>query len=787
MLISVPDANAIDSQLRLGERSRRHASGGTNIAMPSRSRLLLAAAPFAVAVAMPEPARPQEVPAPGAAQAAATPPAAAPATALDAVTVTATRTPQPIASVPSTVTVIDAQQLERQNATRPQDITRYEPGVQFSNQPLRSGGGNFVIRGIGGNRVLVLTDGMRMPDFPESNIGAGNFSRDFTDLESIRRVEIVRGPASALYGSDALGGVVNYILKDPRDYLIGGRTAYGAMRFGYSGADQSYTGAVTGAAVAGNSEFMGQIVQRFGSELTPNGNLTPNPQSYTTTAFLARGVYRPTDNDVLRLTGQYLVRNTDTNIWTDRSTTPGAGGGPSTTIQNSLGEDTSKLGRLQFDYVRSAPTLFTDSLEFHAAWARLDRREQTSQDRYVGTGNPNIQPPNRLRYSDFRQEQDIGNAELLFRSAFPILGVTQNLTYGASLIYTSTSRPRDRYEANFVTRTISYTVAGETYPNKNFPDTTTWQTGLYVQDEFRIGRVNVVAGLRGDWYSLTPHPDADFLRSAQTGLAAQVQPIDEFALSPKLGATWNITDTYSTYGQYARGFRAPPYDSANFGFRNAVFGYEILPNGNLTPEYVDSFEIGLRGNYTRSSWQLAAYYNKYTDFISTQLLGTAGGLQQFQYRNIGNVVIYGYEARGEYFLTESWSVRGALAYAHGEDTDLNQPLDGVPPFSVFAGLSWQAPEGRWEGLSAQANVTGAAEYTRTSSPTMFKAPGYAVLDLLVSYDWGQNFTVNAGLFNVTNTKYYLAADISGVAATNPLLDLYAQPGRYLAFNVTARY
>ncbi|MCC7283753.1 MAG: TonB-dependent hemoglobin/transferrin/lactoferrin family receptor [Acetobacteraceae bacterium] len=761
--------------------------------MPGRPRLLFAAAPFALAAAAAEPARAQQSPASATTQAAPAPPPAAPrpaapATALDAVTVTATRTPQPISSVPSTVTVIDAQQLERQGATRPQDIVRYEPGVQFSNQPLRSGGGNFVIRGIGGNRVLVLTDGVRMPDFPESNIGAGTFTRDFTDLESVRRVEIVRGPASALYGSDAIGGVVNYILKDPRDYLIGERTAYGAARFGFSGADQSYTGAVTGAAVAGSTEFMGQLVQRFGAELTPNGNLTPNPQSYTTTSFLARGLYRASDNDLLRLTGQYLLRQTDTSIWTDRATTPGFGGGPPTTIQNSNGEDDSKLGRLQFDYVRTAPVLFADSLEMHLAWNRLDRREQTTQQRFVGSANPWTTPPNRLRYSDTSQEQDLGSGDLVFRSAVPVFGVTQNLTYGASVVYTSTSRPRNRTETNLATGSSTSTVAGETYPNKNFPDTTTWQTGLYLQDDMTIGRFNIVGGVRLDWYSLTPHPDADFMRSAQTGLATQVQPIDEFAVSPKLGLTYNLTDIHSMYGQYARGFRAPPYDTANFGFRNLVFGYEILPNGNLKPEYVDSFEAGARGNYPGgSSWQVAAYYNRYTDFISSQVIGTVGGLQQYQYRNLGNVEIYGAEARGEWRFAEDFSLRAAAAYAHAEDLDLHQPVDGVPPFTVFAGLSWQAPEGRFEGLGAEANVTGAAAYTRTSSPGMFKAPGYAVLDLLVSYDFRRNFTLNAGLFNVTNTKYFLASDISGVAANNPLLDLYAQPGRYLAFNLTARY
>ena len=132
---------------------------------------------------------------------------------------TATRGPKPIVDVPATVSIITDQQLERWDAVRPSDVVRYEPGVTVGNQPARGGQTNYVIRGIGENRVLLLQDGLRVQDFPGSNVGAGTYSRNFIDLDTVKQVEIVRGPASALYGSDALGGVVNYIRKDPSDFL----------------------------------------------------------------------------------------------------------------------------------------------------------------------------------------------------------------------------------------------------------------------------------------------------------------------------------------------------------------------------------------------------------------------------------------------------------------------------------------------------------------------------------------------------------------------------------------
>ena len=130
------------------------------------------------------------------------------ATQLDAVTSTAARGPKTLNDIAGTASVITAEELERRNATNIKDAVRYEPGVTVGNAPNRGGATNFNIRGIGGNRVLVLVDGFSTPDFPGSNIGSpSSYTRDFVDLDSMKRLEIVRGPAGAR-SSDALGGVV---------------------------------------------------------------------------------------------------------------------------------------------------------------------------------------------------------------------------------------------------------------------------------------------------------------------------------------------------------------------------------------------------------------------------------------------------------------------------------------------------------------------------------------------------------------------------------------------------
>ncbi len=128
-----------------------------------------------------------------------------PATRFDAITVTTTRTEQKLSEVPSTVSVHDERQIDQQNIKNIQDLIRYEPGVSVSGGSSRFGLSGFTIRGIGGNRVLTQVDGVSVADSFAFG-GFLNARRDYVDLDTVKQVEIIRGPASSLYGSDAIGG-----------------------------------------------------------------------------------------------------------------------------------------------------------------------------------------------------------------------------------------------------------------------------------------------------------------------------------------------------------------------------------------------------------------------------------------------------------------------------------------------------------------------------------------------------------------------------------------------------
>ena len=691
---------------------------------------------------------------------------------LGPVSVTATRSEKSVHDTPQTVTVIGQEDLERRNQGNLRDITRYEPGVDIGNQPARAGSTNYTIRGIGENRVRVQIDGVRVPEFPESNAGPGTYTRDFVDLETLKRVEIVRGPASALYGSDAIGGVVAYVTKDPEDYLARvGKDWAAVAKAGYDSADKSLSRTLIAAARAAWAEVMVAYTRRDGFEVKPKGSVAPNPADYGSNNVLAKLVVRPTDADKLRFTVESFGRRVDTDLLSERTAT----------VLNSLGNDDTRRLRLSVDHVHTAPIGVIDRLEWRLYTTRVTRDEDTEQRRRTGATLAR-----RMTNLDFRQS--IVGGDVQGTSETTLFGLKNTFTYGGSLDRAETRRPRDRYETSLATGAVTRSFPGgpgvpaEIFPNKNYPDTTTVQGGVFVQDEVALGRLTLTPAVRFDYYRMTPHPDAAFRTSNM--LNRPVKEVSDVAISPKLGVTYALTGQYTLYGLYARGFRSPPFDSANNGFVNGPQRYEMLPNPDLKAETSHGFEGGLRGRFaTGSSFGVNAFYNLYDDFIDSQVIGVRSGITQYQYRNLPRVEIWGLEARGEWRLTPEWAVFGTAAYARGTDKGTGRPVDSVAPFTGVLGVRYDHAD----GFGAELIGRGAATHDRVSQPGYFRTPSYVVADATLSYEWDPTLTVNAGVFNIFDRKHFNYRDVTTIAANRADLDRFARPGRTFGVNATLRW
>jgi hemoglobin/transferrin/lactoferrin receptor protein len=706
-------------------------------------------------------------------------------TQLDAVTSAATRNKRPIDAVPGTVSVITDQEIDRDNRTTVRNLVRDEPGVTVGNQPNRGGLTNFVIRGVGGNRVLVIVDGLRVPEMPGTNTGGGNYTRDFVDIESMKRVEIVRGPASALYGSDAIGGVIAFTTKDPSDYLVGDSNTFGSVKVGYSTADYGIYETLTGVIKLSWVEILALYTRRdfHETQLASSSIYAANPQNNFENNFLTKLVFRPSESDTIRVIAEYVDKIVKTHVLSSLGTYPSL----VTNVYDEWAHDRSQRYRLSAQWEHTAPFGFVDRFDLMVYYSAINR----SEDAMTLRGPVNGTIPTNFRVAHSVSTQDIIGLELQAETRARLFDAVNTFTYGLSFNYTMTARSRNRVAVTMATGFTNQTSGGETFPNKNFPDTDTIQAGLYLQDEIVAGPWTITPGVRLDYYSLSPDPDAMFWRS--NGAINLLPTASRYlSVSPKLGAIYRFTDEYSAFAQYARGFRAPPYDNANFGFTNTTSFYQIIPNPNLVPETADSFEIGVRGKYrSGSSFALAAFYNIFTNFIDTVTIAEPAppGITIFQFQNRPAVNIWGFEARGEYRFLPEWALLGYFAFAKGTDERTGQPIDSVDPWKAQARIRY----GMETGLGAQIIGTVVGHHDAVSRPTaagaqpFFQAPSHFNLDATISYNWTPHFKLSAGAFNITDARYWNSQDVIGVAWNSTSLDRLTQPGRYYGVNLVAKW
>ena len=722
------------------------------------------------------------------------------------ITITGTRTARRLLDSASSITVIDSQQIERQLIQDIQDLVRYEPGVSVGRAANRFGNQGFNIRGIDGNRILLQVDGIRVPD---NYVGRG---RDYFNMETTKRVEIIKGPASALYGSDAIGGVVSFITKDPQDYLnVFGNSFYTSGQIGYDSRDESIslTGVLAGEDEDGKLQFSTVFRTATGSEFKTRGDITPNPQDTRDLSLTAKLVYNFNENSSLKFTGEFLDEKVDTNLLNEIGRTPlDFSTRPPLFFDRQVSEatDTRKRNRFSLDYNSTNPNpQWLDAIN-----AKIYYQDAFIREQKLSSGTVNFIPgqtyplgsrfgpsfrvppgPNPVIRDELNEfSQKVFGGEIQLQSDFQTARASHRLVYGFELFNTRTSRPRDNSLIFPNLGVTSKFVIGEEFPNKTFPDTDTLRIGVYVQDEIEIGRWSIIPGLRWDFFSLNANEDDDFRRINVDNLV--VEDRNDSAFSPKIGIVYKATPELSLYGQYARGFRSPPFDDANIGFTNFAFRYVVLPNANLVPETSDSFEIGIRGSYPQLDFNLAGFYNNYNNFIDTATVGTrpSDGFSIFQSQNIGSAEIYGLEARAEYFFNPTrehgFSLLGSLAWTEGNNnSDGNSvPLNSVDPFQAVVGLRYRAPEDRW-GSELVGTFVGAK--TRVDGDNLFLPDGYFLLDLIGYYNFSKNASLNIGLFNLFDQKYFEWSSVRGTAATNANLERFAPPGFNTGINFRLRF
>ncbi|NWD90330.1 TonB-dependent receptor, partial [Pseudomonas sp. K5002] len=727
---------------------------------------------------------------------------------LQQMTISATRQEQAVDSVPSTVTVHDREELDRQNVNTIRELVRYEPGVSVGGAGTRSGNAGYNIRGIDGDRILTQVDGVEVPD----NFFNGPYAktrRNYVDPEIVKRVEILRGPASALYGSSAIGGAVSYFTLDPNDIIKPGQDYGARLKTGYSSADESW---LTSGTVAGRvQDFDGllHLSQRNGHEMESyDGNNATglartgaNPEDARTTNVLAKLGWNYGEDNRLGLTYEKFKDDRDTNL-KNAVGGPFVGGQGFNFYRGRTGNDTITRERFGIENKFALDSPIADHIKTSLNY-QIAKTDQTTAEIY--------QPSRkvlRTRETLYEEKQWVFDAQL--DKAFSIGETDHVVTYGTTLKQQKVTGSREG-AATCLAVGAGCTAIGAPSPSaadsvkkaSDFPDPTINSYALFAQDQIAWDKWTFLPSVRYDYIQLKPKLTQEFLNTVDPTRIYDHSDSEKnwHRVTPKFGVTYALTEQYTWFGQYAEGYRTPSAKALYGRFENLQQRYTVEPNPDLKPESSRGVETGIRGNFDSGSFDVAVYYNKYRDFIDEDASVAGGTVQQFEANNIKHATIKGVEAKGRLSLDafgapQGLYTQGSIAYTYGRNDDNGEPLNSVNPLKGVFGLGYDQ-----QNYGALVSWTLVKKQDRVDSTTFFapdgnsangpfKTPGFGIVDLTGFYKVTNDVTINGGLYNLTDKKYWNWDDVRSydsvgeAGVTGPAnLDRLTQPGRNFAINL----
>lgn len=619
---------------------------------------------------------------------------------LEAITVTAARAAiAPLAS-PLATDELAGEQLRRVHAVSLAHALDQVPGVRTLSTGEQVG--KPIIRGLTGPRVLVLDNGQRIEDYSWSDEDGPS-----TDARLAERVEVVRGPASVLYGSDAIGGVINVIPNEVPDGR--GRAAFtrGSVEL-YGATNNSEVGTVLHAH--GASGRFGWSVTAIGRRAdnfhTPPGNdSTPSGDIYNTAFHAINGE---------AAAGLHGDRTSITLRYTRYGGAFGLLDGPPVPADNTDGP----LRRLSDNRVQLTSNSVIGGgalrLETKSQWQRHSLQEVSDQSRN-GDSTPNF--------------------DLLLN------------TYSTDILMHHASSGR-------LTGTLG--VSGLYQDNKTrgveplVPAARIVGGAVFALETVAIDRWTLMVGARGD----VRHLSAD--SNAALGISAQTR--DASALTANIGAVYRAAPGLAIGANVGRAFRAPTlFELFTNGPHLGEDRYEIgLPTAR--PEVSFNTDLGVRWQSGRVRAELAAYRNQIDSYLYIAPTGTTdpgSGLAIYRYRQ-ARAVLVGTEAGAEVAAAPVLTLRSRVDAVRATNEETNQPLPLTPAPRADLEAEWHTIGLPWaERVYLSAGFQAVTRQTRLG-PFDEQTPAYQLFNLGAGLEQtvgGRVLYVDVRLRNATNRRY----------------------------------
>jgi ferric enterobactin receptor len=702
-------------------------------------------------------------------------PAAGDDTVLETIVVTAEEQLKQAPGV-STVTSEDIEKMPPANDIS--EIIRKMPGANLSGTTASGQRGNqrqIELRGMGPENTLILIDGK--PVLSRSSVRMGRAGErdsrgdtNWVPAEAIERIEVIRGPAAARYGSGAAGGVVNIITKRPDKLSATVSTHFNVPQH----SEEGYTArgnVVVGGPISDTMSFrlLGSYNKTDADDLDINvdANIDPaNPAPAGREGVINKDVrallsLEPNGDHLIDIEGAFSRQG---NIFTgDRQNTS-----TNPVLDSMVGEETNVMKRGTLALTHRGTYDFGDSLSY-IQW------ERTLNERLLeGLAGGPEGAINSTEWGTIRLDNVTAKSEW----HLPLdLRLEQNLTLGSEFRGEWMKDPVSiRQPLN-----NGAVIPGTSEAEDRDPNSNAWMVGLYVEDNILVtDRLTVTPGLRFDHHS-------------------------EFGQnwSPSLNAAYELTETVSLKAGIARAFKAPNLYQLNpnyvyytrgngcpIDYPNLGGGCYVVGNPDLEPEISINKEIGI--NYhTDEGWNagLTYFHNDYKNRIAAGVVpeGVSGTSRYFQWYNVPEAVVSGLEANLAVPINEvlTWSTN-ATYMIESEDKRNGQPLSLIPRYTVNTWLEWQARE----DLSF---ILSATHYGKTEAPTLSATTGdvvenqdardpYTLVNLGLKYDINETFRMSAGVNNIFDKRVFREGSGNAAGANT-----YNEPGRSFYVSLTAKF
>ncbi len=623
------------------------------------------------------------------------------------VNITAKKYTDSIQNTTMPVSVTTAEEIALEMPSSLGDVLNNEPGLsaaEFGPGTVRP-----MIRGLYGDRVLILVDGVRLSE----EQGTSNHALSI-ETSRIERIEAVRGPASILYGSDALGGVINIITKKSGVHQGQSWSYSGSLSSSYSSVNQGKK----------ESLFVQGGRDGFSFYLNDTYNETSNIET-------ARGKIPHTfhEGNALSAGVRYDGANSTVDFSYDHSVADIGVPNNGFIVSHFDGE---KHQKRTIRYSRHNPGRNVEEIR-----AMYDFQTHNRHMNIVNPAGGKV---------DIWLDIDTGTLQL---DTIIQAGPSNRMTAGIQAF---------REEAD--SRRIFPSAIYNGVPV--IPSSERNSAGAYIQEEYRAGdRISLLGGIRYD----TVESSSD--GAAGHAISSPVSGRDG-SFSFNGGMVYRLDGRTDITSNIGSAFRAPNLLEKYFFGPHNVAGTVEYGSPDLDPEKSINLDMGLNYRGSRSTTRISVFRNAIDDYIDLANTGTTdgNGLTIYQFRNVREAVLYGMEAGNEYQLGNGLEVFTGISYVRGKDDTSGDNLGRIPPLKALYGMRYRK---KGHGITWwEVKFTSAAAQKKTAA-NEDAASGWTTIDLHLNYSFAKGPSVIIGIENVLDKSYH--DHLSGITWTNE------QPGR----------